>query len=387
MTRKCYHVVLLAAAGLLHGVLPPIVTAAEQAQTGRSLRDLLGEDGSTGFARAVEPRDFHFPADHGPHPAYRSEWWYVTGNLWSSNGRRFGFEWTVFRFALSPLAPSSPSAWATNQVYMGHFAVTDPEGGRFHAHERFARGALGLAGAASPALGERPRVWLEDWELSQQSAGTSWSLRAAAGDVGLELHLRPRKDPVLQGDAGLSRKGAELGNASYYYSLPRLATLGTLRLNGTRFDVRGESWMDREWSTSSLGPEQVGWDWFALQLSDDTELMFYRLRRKDGTTDAHSTGIQIGPRGEARHLGADAVSIEPTGQWRSRHGGVYPSGWQLRVPSENLRLNLNPILEDQEIDGIVRYWEGAVDVEGSRDGQAVSGHGYVELTGYGTQPD
>ena len=222
---------------------------------------------TAGFTRAEAPRTFRFPEDHGPHPDTASEWWYVTGHLRTAQGRRFGYELTFFRVALAPDMPARPSAWATRQIYMAHLALTDPEGRRFHAFERFNRAALDMAGATAAPL----RIWLDDWTLAARPgadpslATPPLLLRAAEGPVALALELDAGKPPVLQGAAGLSRKGPEPGDASYYYSLTRLATRGTLELNGERFAVEGESWMDREWGTSALGPERSGWDWFGLR--------------------------------------------------------------------------------------------------------------------------
>lgn len=335
----------------------------------------LGGTASEGFARASAPRAFRFPYDHGPHPEYRNEWWYVTGNLRDESGRRYGFQVTFFRIGLAPGEVDRPSRWATNHVWMAHFAVTDVTGDAFHDHERFARGGeLGLAGATPDPV----RVWLEDWRL-ERSADGSWRLDASADGVALALDLAPRKEPALQGDAGLSQKSAAAGNASYYYSLTRIAADGTLALAGDDRAVSGSAWMDREWSTSALGPEQRGWDWFALQLDDGTDIMFYRLRRAGGATDPHSAGTVVSPDGAVRRLGPGDFDIEVLDEWTSPRGGTYPSRWSIDVAGMDGALTVEPVLADQELVGAVRYWEGAVDV--LRAGE-VAGRGYVELTGY-----
>ena len=342
---------------------------------------LLGGGDTRGFARADHPRQFHFPADHGPHPAYRSEWWYFTGNLQTAGGRRFGYELTVFRFALAPppaqgTAPR-PSHWATRQVYMAHLALTDVQGRRFQAYQRLARGALGLAGArASPF-----RVWVGDWFVGGPDGGP-WHLHARHGAIKLDLTLTPAAPIVLQGDHGLSRKSGAPGNASYYYSIPRLTTAGTVTVDHRDWKVTGSSWLDREWSTSALGSDQAGWDWFALQLEDGSDLMFYRLRRKDGSVDPHSAGSLLEPDGKVVRLNRSDVKVTVRSHWRSPRGGTYPSRWHLSVPKLHLDLDVTPLLADQELDLSVRYWEGAVKVTGSRRDKAVQGVGYVELTGY-----
>lgn len=336
----------------------------------------LGGADTEGYTRAERPRVFRFPADHGPHRDYRSEWWYFTGNLTDAAGRRFGYELALFRFALRPGTEVRDSQWATRQVYMGHLALTDVVAGRFRYRERFARAALGLAGAeASPF-----RVWLEDWSVGGD--GFPWRLSAASEEFALALTLDPLKPVVLQGEDGLSRKGTGAGNASYYYSIPRLATEGTITVEGTAHAVTGESWLDREWSTSALEEGQVGWDWFGLQLDDGHELMVYRLRRGDGTTDPHSAGTLIAPDGATRTLGPADVELEVTAHWTSPRGGTYPARWRLAVPAADLSLEVDPVLADQELDVTPRYWEGAVDIRGKHGRRPVTGRGYVELTGY-----
>ncbi len=354
-----------------------------------SVVDLLRGDMGEGFARALEPRPFLFPEDHGPHPDFRTEWWYLTGNLLDPAGRPFGFQLTLFRSALNPGAEApgredgASSSWFARQVYMGHFAVTDGEGGELRAFERFARGAQGLAGARA-----RPfRVWVEDWSLegpaSPDSALFPLTLRAREGEVELTLALSPAKPMVLQGEAGLSRKGPEPGNASYYYSFTRLAASGEVRVGGVPLPVAGTAWMDREWSTSALSPGQVGWDWFALQLEDGYDLMFYRLRREDGSPDPLSSGSWVTPEGEGRTLAAEEVGLEVLGRWRSPlDGASYPARWRLTVPGERMEVEIVPLVPDQELPLTFRYWEGAVRVSGTRRGKGVEGVGYVELTGY-----
>ncbi|MFW5947198.1 MAG: lipocalin-like domain-containing protein, partial [Gemmatimonadota bacterium] len=311
-----------------------------------SVAEVLAGD-TAGYARAVEPRTFVFPADHGPHPDFRTEWWYFTGNLSAGDGRALGYQLTFFRSALRPDTVALDSDWATRQAFMGHFAVTDVPGDRFHAFERFDRGALGLAGAEGPPM----RVWIGDWVAEGRAAGRSpdprdardlcdpcdprdssgpvFRVRAAGPGVALDLTLRAVKPVVLQGDGGLSRKGPEPGNASYYYSITRLATAGTVKVDGRTYEVDGLSWLDREWGTSALSPGLAGWDWFAIQLRDTTELMVYRLRDDDGGTSPFSAGTFVRRDGSVVRLGADDFVLEATGSWSSPRGGRYPSGWRV----------------------------------------------------------
>ncbi|MGH8165812.1 MAG: lipocalin-like domain-containing protein [Woeseiaceae bacterium] len=354
------------------------------------LSEVLGAGNTEGYAMALEPRTFSFPADHGQHPDYRNEWWYVTGNLDGAAGQRFGFELTIFRFALAPAVQQASaaerSAWISNQVFIGHFAVTDADAGRFHVAQRFARGgALRLAGAESAP----PKVWLEDWsqEASAEGDGNgAWRLEAREPDVELSLSLSPLKAPVLNGIDGLSQKSSEAGNASYYYSIPRLQTAGTLRIGGDTHEVSGLAWLDREWGSSALSVQQEGWDWFALQLSDGSDLMYYRMRRSDGRPDRHSAGTWIPAQGEAVHLSHDDVRIDVRDHWDSPQGGRYPVAWTITIPRLELEVQVDPVLDAQELDTSVRYWEGAVDVDGVRSGGAIGGRGYVELTGYARDP-
>ncbi|MCC7413543.1 MAG: carotenoid 1,2-hydratase [Gammaproteobacteria bacterium] len=342
----------------------------------------LGAGADTaGYARAAGPRRFVCPRDHGPHPRFRTEWWYFTGNLTAGDGRRFGYQLTFFRVALRPAAVRSSSAWRARDLYMAHFALSDVDGGGLHAFERFSRGAAQLAGARGAPL----HVWLEDW-TAEAIAGDERALRLRAreGDVAIALDLEHGKPPVLQGEAGLSRKSDAPGNASYYYSLPRMPTRGTISVGGQTIAVTGASWLDREWSTSALGTEQIGWDWFALQLDDGRELMFYRLRRRDGRTDPLSAGTLVAADGAPRPLASADVGVATTAHWTSPVSRVrYPGGWRLTVPGAGLVLRITPVLADQELRLTVRYWEGAVDVEGTAAGRTVQGRGYVELTGYG----
>lgn len=385
---KVFYLLLaavLTALALLAGRPPQepfsLSAGADGASAGaRSIEDALARS-DAGYERALAPKTFVFPDDHGPHDRFKTEWWYFTGNLANAEGRRFGYELTFFRFALKPEPVPSASAWRSNQLYMAHLAVTDPQRQRFYARERFSRAGNGLAGADAGRL----RVWLNDWsaEAIEDARGAALRLRAKTPEMALDLALSPEKSPVPQGDRGLSQKSPEAGNASYYYSYPRVSTEGTLVLSGRTFTVRGQSWMDREWGTSALSPEQAGWDWFALQLSDHTELMFYRLRRKDGQKDPNSAGSYILPDSARISLTADAVAIDSPARWQSpRSGIVYPSGWHLAVPDLKLELDVKPLMADQELNLSYRYWEGAVAVTGTKTGKPVTGQGYVELTGY-----
>ena len=335
---------------------------------------------TSGYARVVGPQPLTFPTDHGPHPDYQTEWWYYTGNLETASGRQFGYQLTFFRRALAPPGERSErtSDWAADQAYMAHFALTDVASGEHQAFQRYARGAAGLAGAAGGPF----RIWLEDWSV-EAVGPDQYRLRAAEDDLALDLLLVDEKGPILHGDAGYSQKGPDPGNASIYFSQTRLTSSGTVAVGDNTFAVEGASWMDHEFSTSALADGQVGWDWFALQLDDGSELMVFQIRREDGGIDPLSSGTLVAPDGGTRHLPRDAYTITPVDSWRSPHTGAeYPVRWEITVPNAALSLEIESLLADQEMNVSYTYWEGAVRVEGERDGTPVTGMGYVEMTGY-----
>jgi predicted secreted hydrolase len=359
-----------------------------------------GDARGGGFAQVVEPRVFEFPRDHGAHPEYRQEWWYVTGNLDSATGERFGFELTFFRFALAPegavgpasaagsleLAAPTPvavgSSWRTGQIYMGHFAITDVARQRFRFTQKLSRGAVGLAGVRNPPL----QVWIDDWSLGTVDPdGTHWHLRAAESGYELTLDAQALQAPVLNGDKGLSQKSSDRGSASYYYSIPRVSVRGRLVRDGQPVDVQGLAWVDREWGSGALGGNEQGWDWFALQLQDGTSLMFYALRNHDGQRDPHSAGTWIGAAGQSRALSSEDVQIDVLDYWKNPGGDRYPAHWRVRVPTAGIDVDVRPVLANQELTASTRYWEGAVDVSGASGGQKTAGRGYVELVGYAAQ--
>jgi predicted secreted hydrolase len=338
-----------------------------------------------GFALAQAPRRFEFPQDHGPHPLFRQEWWYLTGQLQGTTGATFGFELTMFRLALRPppggTVPTPTSAWQARQVYAAHFAITDVARARFFNATRYARDALDLAGATAAPFS----VHVADWSVIQvpdAQPGLHWQLQAADGDYQLQLQLQSAAPPVLNGVGGLSVKAEARGAASYYYSMPRLQAAGSITRSGITVPVTGLAWLDREWGSGSLGADQQGWDWFALDLDDGSALMFYALRDRDGRRDAHSAGTFVDAQGQVTPLRNDAVAIEVLRYWNSPRGGRYPAQWRLSIPSLRLQLTATPLLADQELSTQPRYWEGAVEVKGERGAAPVRARGYVELVGY-----
>ena len=340
---------------------------------------LRGSDAEN-FSQVRHPREFIFPEDYGSHRDYRTEWWYFTGNIKDVDARRFGYQLTFFRFSPGTQIESDRSHWRSDQFYMAHFALSDIKEKRFYKFERFSRAATGLAGAKSTGL----HVWLDDWSVIEESSkGFPLQVKAKEQGVEIELNLEQGKPVVLHGDRGVSTKNAEPGNASYYYSYTRMPSTGSIGVNGKTFKVNGYSWMDREWSSSALGQDQVGWDWFSLQLSNNYELMFYRFRRIDSAPDQFSYGALVEPDGQVHKLSYDMIELEVKDHWISQVSKVvYPSAWQLRVPDFDLDLSIHSSFDDQELRLSFLYWEGSVEVEGRQNGEDVLGQGYVELTGY-----
>ncbi|MBZ0284078.1 MAG: carotenoid 1,2-hydratase [Anaerolineae bacterium] len=342
--------------------------------------DSVADDTSL-YKRAVDPWNWEFPKDFGAHPEFQTEWWYYTGNIEDADGRRFGYQFTIFRRAILPESFDTTSEWRTDQVYMAHFAVSDIEGGQYYHEQRFSRGGADLAGATADPL---YHVWLEDWQIiAEDDQAAQTRISANAESFAVDLTLEQTKPPALQGQNGLSPKSAEPGNASYYYSLSRLLTEGTIRVGDQTFTVTGTTWKDHEFSTSALGTNALGWDWFGLQLDDDRELMLGQIRLNDGEREPAFGGLLVNPDGTTRYLKSTDFTFEVTGTWQSPHtGATYPAGWNITIDTGDdapLNLTVTPLLADQELHGSggTDYWEGAVQIGGD-----VTGYGYAELTGY-----
>lgn len=337
------------------------------------------------FSTATPGYHYRFPEDHGAHKRFRTEWWYYTGHLTAADGRAFGFQLTFFRRGIPPdQVKTDPSTWSLHQLYLAHFALTDLQSGRFLYADKLSREGLGKAGAES----DRLRVWIDRWSVSMDDeAPDRQRLEAATDEFAIDLQVVSQKSPALHGRQGISRKGAAPEQASHYYSLTHLATKGQIRVGTETFTVAGLSWMDHEFGSADLGRDVVGWDWFSLQLSDSTELMWYALRRADGSADPVSSGTLILANGQTQQLAAQDLTIEPLAYWTSpRSQARYPQRWRLSAPSLGLNLEVTSLLADQELNTAhstrVIYWEGAVSATGQIRGAPVTGRGYVELTGY-----
>jgi predicted secreted hydrolase len=336
-----------------------------------------------GWRQAVGPWNWSFPRDHGAHPAFRTEWWYFTGNLRDGTGNRYGYQLTFFRQGVR-LKPSNPkNPWSLRDLYPAHFAVTDVRNGSFRFAEQVTRSGPGLSGAVTDGM----NVWNLGW--SAKMKGDAIHLKAAHEGMEISFELKPRKPLILQGEKGLSRKGPGVGQASYYYSFTDLATRGTIKTANSQMPapVEGVSWFDQEFGSNVLTKDQVGWDWFSIHLSDGRDLMLFFLRKKDGSVEKESSGTLVEPNGNSSHLKLGEIQLEVLGTWKStRSGGAYPNRWRIRIPSSGIDLQLAPLLADQELNTAgstgVTYWEGAVDGNGSSSGKQVSCEGYVEMTGY-----
>ena len=347
-----------------------------------------GAEEKNSYHSVTGPCGFRFPKDHGPHPGYRTEWWYYTGNLKGDSDRSFGFQLTFFRRQLDPPGfekfwPRPPSAWRTGQIYLGHAAVSDISGKKHLYAQRMARNALNMAGVNRTDTGIE--LFIENWRM--RITPQDHHLTASAEDFSFNLTATPLKPPILHGDSGYSRKGSARNRASCYYSITRLKTVGTLTINGTPTAVTGISWMDHEFSSTSLEPGIVGWDWFSLQLSDKTEVMIYLLRKKDGALSPASSGTYVDFRNDSKLLRINDLNIKVLNTWKSTlSDAVYPSGWQISIPPLSMALTVSPRFKDQEMrtsmtTGIT-YWEGSVSVTGTKNRKSIKGQGYVELTGY-----
>jgi predicted secreted hydrolase len=344
-------------------------------------------EGAFTYQLALPGRKLTFPADHYSHPDFKTEWWYYTGHLETESGKRFGYQVTFFRFGLrdrqNDIKDKPP---LFTELYMAHFAVSDIGRKKFFFRERINRGYQGKAGAET----DRYLVWNEDWKVE----GDLKTHQIDVNDRGTRLSLRltSLKPPVLHGDNGLSQKGEGEGRASYYYSLTRVKTEGELTIKDKTEKVRGLSWMDHEFGSNQLREDQVGWDWFSLQLDDQTEIMLYLIRRKDGSPDPYSSGTLVKADGTTRHLKLQDFQIEILERWKSaKSGGNYPMKWRVSIPSEEIKVEIVPEFTDQELitnrSTRVTYWEGAVQIRGTVQRKPVVGLGYVEMTGYVGKPN
>ena len=340
-----------------------------------------------GYAAVRGPCNFVFPRDHGAHPNHRNEWWYYTGNLEDEQGRPFGFQFTVFRRRLAALGeyptPELPSPWRTEQVYLGHAAVSDIADQRFLQADEAARGAVGLAGV--DLSGNTVQVYLKNWQAV--IAPQKHRIAASGSSFSYALELTPQKPVIAHGEGGYSRKGRHPESASCYYSITRFAVQGELIFGQSHHNVTGTAWMDREYSSENLEDDVSGWDWFSLHFVDGRDLMFFFLRRDDGSLSEASSGTLVGSDGQAKKLTADDIQVEDLAFWTSpKSGARYPIRRRLVSPRLDMDVTITARLDDQEMRSErstgVTYYEGSVIVEGRLGSQPAAGVGYLEMTGY-----
>lgn len=334
--------------------------------------------GGAQYKTAMPGYHYEFPRDYFSHPEYQTEWWYYTGNLKAADGRRLGFELTFFRQAVARDADGSP--WHIHDLYMAHLALSDVNGKRFYHDERINRAGPGIAGVdAKTGL-----IWNGNWQV--QIAAPKQALRAVDEQFSIQLDLVSAKAPVIHGKDGISRKAAGPGNASHYISLTRLMASGQIDVNGQTLQVEGTAWMDHEFFTESMDASESGWDWLSMQLDDDSEIMLYRLRHRDGSVDPYSSGTYVDAQGNSTFLSMNDFRMTPsTDKWTSREtGGVYSIGWEVAIPRLGLKADVSTPMADQEIPSSFgpSYWEGAIDAKGTRGGTRLQGVGYLEMTGY-----
>ena len=330
------------------------------------------------YKLALPGYKFQFPRDYFNHEHYQTEWWYYTGNVQARDGHRFGFELTFFRQGISRAANSDP--WYVHDLWMAHMALSDISGQRFYHEERLNRSGPGIAGVDA----ESGVVWNGNWQahIGQHEE----DLRGIGRDFSFALKLVPVKTPVIQGHDGVSRKAAGVGHASHYYSITRLRTSGSIHVNDKAYQVDGTSWMDHEFFTGSMAADESGWDWLSVQFDDGSDLMLYRLRHKDGSIDPYSSGSYVDPRGNSRFLSLHDFVMTPEGEeWISPvTKAVYPLRWHVSIPMLDLAFDVTTSLRAQEMTDKFgpSYWEGAIDVTGTRAKSAARGVGYLEMTGY-----
>lgn len=341
------------------------------------------------FQQVQAPTELVFPLDHQAHPQYGLEWWYFTGNLTSDQGHEYGYQLTFFRIGLAraddPRLSLDSTVLSQSEVLMAHFAITNVSRQAYYSQERFGRSAVGLGGIET--RNADVFVYLDDWQARINDDGgitlTAYAHDDDAVPFAIDLTLSANGPPLLHGQDGFSRKGSGAGQANFYYSLVQLNTQGQLQLGADAVNVAGVSWFDHEWGTSSLPVGGAGWDWFGLQWPDGSALMMARVRLRDGSVDPTFVNTYLEPSGRVHKFKNNAVEWKVDAHWRSAASGIrYPSAWTVVIPAVSLACDMEALSADQEFRGFSTYWEGAVAVACEKDGAAIEGRGYAELTGY-----
>ena len=336
---------------------------------------------SKALATACETRPLSFPRDHGKHPLFETEWWYLSGHLSSPNGKSWAYQFTAFRRSFFWMIGERLILRAPIEGYVGHLAITNIDEQEYAYVETWGTPFLGQAGAREDGL----NVWVRDWRLVDENG--TFTLSAGQNKISVSLTMVPSKRPVLHGRNGFSLKGRSKEQASHHYSITSLQTKGSVTWEGRSHEVVGKSWLDREFGSRMFPRDLQGWDWFGLRFEDESEIMLSLIRRSDGTAASTSYGTIVFPNGDSRNIHKGDFSISALGQWTSpRTNTLYPMGWRISVGPLNLEVDVNPLLKDHEIlsrelTGL-DYWDGPVSVTGSKNGELIKGQGYVELIGY-----
>jgi len=326
---------------------------------------------------------YDFPADHGNHEGFKTEWWYFTGNVADAKRREFGYQLTFFRQGILPPGEqtATTSRFIARNIQFAHFAVSDLSADGFHFAQKLSRGAYGEAGFD----GKAGLAWIKGWSC-ERLGEHSFRLRADSEEASIDLTLESTKEPVFHGSDGISQKAEGVGRASHYYSLTRMKTQGTVTTPSGTFEVEGLSWFDHEWATNQLAPHQIGWDWFSIHFADGSDLMMFQIRTKDGGRDPFSSGTFVAADGTQTAITNADFELKPGRTWKSRaSGGEYPVDWKLTIRRLNLDLQISAAMDAQELFlQPIAYWEGAIRVKGKKSGSPILGSGYLEMTGYGS---
>jgi predicted secreted hydrolase len=342
---------------------------------------LLAVSATAQYRGALPGYQYQFPRDHFNHPDFQTEWWYYTGNMKSSDGHRFGFELTFFRQGIERLQDPI-GIWDVQDLYVAHLALSDLDRRTFLYSERTNRAGPGIAGADDVTA----KIWNGNWQVSWH--GDQQVLTATDQRFSLRFTMQPAKPVVIHGQNGISQKAEGPGRASHYISLTRLITTGEIQAEGKTLQVVGTAWMDHEFFTHELDAAQAGWDWLSIQLHDNSELMLFRIRRRDGSLDPFSAGTFVDATGRSTHLSKEEFSLQPGNiTWTSpTNHAVYPVKWRISIPRLGINLECSTPLPSQELASsskiLPNYWEGAIVVSGSKAGTSSDGVGYLEMTGY-----
>lgn len=339
-----------------------------------------------GYNISTKGYPFKFPRDHGSHPGFKIEWWYLTGNLSDNNGNEFGYQLTIFRNQLTNdgLQSNPNSKLTLEQLYIGHFAISNITEQDHREQLKLARPALGGVSASE----EHMNIQVHDWKIVQNEKDMISIAASSEKGMELRLELEPEKDFVIHGEDGIHLKTNNEKNASHYISFTRLKSNGSVKWDGVNYNVSGLSWMDHEFGSSWLDSEDEGWDWMAIQLDNEIDLMIYRIRRKDGSSNPYAIGSLVEKDGTLIELPFSEYTMTTVRYWKSDESKAeYPVEWEVEIPKYNAVLNVSARFDNQEMnlggdDAASTYWEGAIGINGTWQGQETTGKGYLEMVGY-----